>query len=156
MNHLRVPVNLLKVYTDGSLRRSRGGIGIYSDVLKYSARVRENKDINRIELGAIFASISMKDPVEDLMIFTDSQTSLNALAAYKRTKYDKLAKFILEYVSERQGSVFVTKVKAHSGNVGNEAADSLAKLGTSSDTEFVFPDEFSNLDEWRSFASKQN
>ena len=96
----------------------------------------------------------MTEPCEDLVICSDSQTALHALTSYKRTKYDKLATCVLEYVSERKGSILVAKVKAHSGIPGNEAADSLAKLGTSSFTEFVLLDEFSNLDDWRSFASK--
>jgi ribonuclease HI len=129
-------------------------MGIFAPNHAFSARVNERRDINRIELGAIFAGIEMTDPELDVILFSDSQNALNSITSFRRTKYDKLAQFVMDIVAERRGNVFVSKVKAHSGNAGNDAADSLARIGTRSDTEFVLPDEFTSLEEWRSYRTR--
>lgn len=141
-------------YSDASIRANRGGIGFVSrnandEAYTFSARAHETNDINRLELGAIFTSIATTDPDLDTLIFTDSQTSIsNIVTKMKRTKYDKLAKYVLQLSKERNGNVYVSKVKAHSGDPGNDEADRLAKQGTMSDTIVVLPDEFSSIDEW--------
>lgn len=146
--------NRIISYTDASIRANRGGIGFISrnaneEARIFSARAHETKDINRLELGAIFTSIAMADPELDTLVFTDSQTSIsNIVTKMKRTKYDKLAKFVLQLTKDRNGHVYVTKVKAHSGDPGNDEADRLAKQGTMSNKIIVLPDEFSSVDEW--------
>jgi ribonuclease HI len=141
-------------YSDASIRANRGGIGFVSrnandQVYTFNARAHETKDINRLELSAIFTSIAMADPDLDTLVFTDSQTSIsNIVTKMKRTKYDKLAKFVLQLSKERNGHVYVSKVKAHSGDPGNDEADRLAKQGTMSDKILVLPDEFMSVDEW--------
>ncbi|AGE54604.1 RNase H [Paramecium bursaria Chlorella virus KS1B] len=145
------------VYTDASIRQKKGGIGICSRSSvtdfeqwdTFRASVNETKDINRNELGAIFASISMTDIYSDIVIYSDSLTSINNIVnRTKRNKYDKLSSFTLQLVKERKGNVYISKVKAHSGNIGNTFADKLAKDGSESIYEFVMPDEFSSIDEW--------
>ena len=141
-------------YSDASIRANRGGIGFVSrnandQAYTFNARVHETKDINKLELTAIFTSIAMADPDLDTIVFTDSQTSIsNIVTKMKRTKYDKLAKFVLQLSKERDGHVYVSKVKAHSGDPGNDEADRLAKQGTMSDKILILPDEFMSVDEW--------
>lgn len=146
--------NRIISYTDASIRANRGGLGFVSrnaneEAYTFSARAHETKDINRLELSAIFTSIAMADPDMDTLICTDSQTSIsNIVTRAKRTKYDKLAKFVLQLTKKRNGHVYVSKVKAHSGDPGNDEADRLAKQGTMSNNIIVLPDEFSSIDEW--------
>lgn len=146
--------NRIISYSDASIRANRGGIGFVSrdatgGAYVLSARSYETKDINRLELSAIFTSIAMTDPDLDTLVFTDSQTSIcNITAKMKRTKYDKLANFVLQLSLERDGHVYVSKVKAHSGDQGNDEADRLAKLGTVSSNLVIPPDEFTSVDEW--------
>ena len=146
--------NRIISYTDASIRANRGGVGFVSrnadeQAYTFHARAHETKDINRLELSAIFTSIAMTDPSLDTLIFTDSQTSIsNIVTKMKRTKYDKLSKFVLQLTEERFGGVYVSKVKAHSGDPGNDEADRLAKQGTLSDTIIIPPDEFASVGEW--------
>jgi len=91
----------------------------------------------------------MTDTSSDMIIYSDSQTSIsNIVSTMKRSKYDKLAQYVLKLAYEREGNIYVSKVKAHSGNEGNERADRLAKEGTSCDFMFVLPDEFESIDSW--------
>lgn len=149
--------NTKVIHTDASIRQKKGGIGICSRTSStnfecwdtFRASVNESRDINRNELGAIFASIYLSDIYSDIIIYSDSLTSINNIVQRtKKNKYDKLAAFTLQLVEERKGNVYIAKVKAHSGNIGNTYADKLAKIGASSNYEFIMPDEFSSIDEW--------
>ncbi|ABT14946.1 hypothetical protein NY2A_B547R [Paramecium bursaria Chlorella virus NY2A] len=161
-SRVRIGNNATVVYTDASIRQKKGGIGIcsrssitnfdYWDTFR--ASVNETKDINRSELGAIFMGIYISDVHSDVVIYSDSLTSIdNMVRRTKKTKYDKLASITLQLARERKGEVYISKVKAHSGNIGNTHADKLAKDGTDSDYEFVMPDEFSNIDEWMKYTN---
>jgi len=146
--------NRVITYTDASIRLQKGGVGFVStntnnEKYTFHARAHEIKDINRLELGAIFAGIAMCDPSVDKLIFTDSQTSItNLVTAGKKTKYDKLSKFVHQLAKERFGNIYLSKVKAHSGDPGNDEADYLAKIGTESGVLYVLPDEFESIDAW--------
>jgi len=162
-NRVQFGNNVKIVYTDASIRQKKGGIGICSRTSvtdfehwdTFRASVNESRDINRNELGAIFASISLSDIYSDIIIYSDSLTSINNIVQKnKRSKYDKLAAFTLQLVKERKGNVYICKVKAHSGNIGNTFADKLAKDGSESIYEFIMPDEFSSIDEWVKYNNR--
>ncbi|ABU44036.1 RNase H [Paramecium bursaria Chlorella virus NY2B] len=161
-SRVRLENNVKIVYTDASIRQKKGGIGFCSRTSSdgyehwdtFRASVNEIKDINRNELGAIFASIYISDIHSDIIIYSDSLTSIdNIVRRSKRNKYDKLSSFTLQLANERKGNVYISKVKAHSGNIGNTYADKLAKDGSNSAYEFIMPDEFSSIDEWMKYMN---
>jgi ribonuclease HI len=162
-NRVTIGRNVKVIHTDASIRQKKGGIGICSRTSStnfecwdtFRASVNESRDINRNELGAIFASISLSDIYSDIIIYSDSLTSINNIVQRtKKNKYDKLAAFTLQLVKERNGNVYISKVKAHSGNIGNTYADKLAKDGSASNYEFIMPDEFSSIDEWVKYINR--
>jgi ribonuclease HI len=115
----------LGCYVPGSLMLSLSGIG--------------KKEINMAELAAIYMGLLCR-PSRNIEVFTDSATALEVLSGrvYKK-KYQPLVDCIHHVSNTMYDSVKYTKVKAHSGNPGNEVADILARKGTIENQGFVLP-----------------
>jgi ribonuclease HI len=107
-------------------------------------RVPGKQTNNRAELFAILRAIlACEDEKRSLHIYTDSQYSIYTISMFfrrfLRTPVDEsslkvqnldLIKRIAEGISEfHPRKVFLSKVKAHCGILGNEAADWLANAG---------------------------
>jgi len=143
-------------HTDASIKKHRGGVGLvfrtdgdgYASKTVFGATASETIDINRLELSAIFLALETADPAANLVVYSDSQTALDQLLSPKiHKKYRVLTERVLQALEEREGPAFFSKVKAHSGNAGNELADRLAGAGEGG--LYVPPDEYSSLFEWR-------
>ncbi|KAJ3899542.1 ribonuclease H-like domain-containing protein, partial [Lentinula edodes] len=135
------------VYTDGSCINgntpsARAGLGIYygpNHPLNLAARVPGPQRNNRAELYAILATIQCSQPMRPLNILTDSTYAIQSLtynaSKNAQCKWDckngDLLKVIAQWVASRPAPIHFTHVRAHSGNAHNDAADRLAKHGTS-------------------------
>lgn len=115
----------------------------------FFAYAQHSNDINRLELAAIFAAIIIEDPWTPLTVHSDSQTALDQVHGAKNRKYARLARMTLDLIAARPGDTTFRKVKAHSGNEGNEYADALASASHARfGGEFVIPDEYTTIREW--------
>ncbi|KAI0765080.1 ribonuclease H-like domain-containing protein [Fomes fomentarius] len=143
------------VYTDGSCRGngkegSTAGVGVWwgrDDPRNVSARCPGDQTNNRAELIAIIRVLETAPKDRPLEIRSDSEYSINSmnkwLPSWKKNGWrkpdGKLVKNadLIQYadllLEERRSglkqSVVFTKVLAHSGIEGNEAADRLANEG---------------------------
>lgn len=119
------------VFTDASVRDGNGGIAFAArrpdGWSVFSAHVEGERDINRLELVAVSTAVAAFR-YENLEILTDSQTALDQLRRGTNPKYRRVALIVREYMARRAHTTVLTKVKAHSGVLGNDVADSLAWL----------------------------
>jgi ribonuclease HI len=131
----------MNVFTDASIYLNKIGIGIFYGIEK-SFRINGLVDINRAELGAIYASLCIINRDIPLKIHTDSLCCIQMIEKQIKInrKYWDLMDSINLLKKEREKVVF-QKVKSHSGIYGNEVADRLARLGTYSKITIKLPDE---------------
>ena len=97
---------------------------------------------NRAELAAIFTALCTVPSNSSCIIYTDSQASIDGIEQIRRlnkslrkwNKYsNKSLKWAIIHILEsRNIKITFMKVKGHSGDEGNEAADLLAKKGLDS------------------------
>jgi ribonuclease HI len=145
----------IEIHTDGSAElngweNSTAGIGNWygedSDQnlgLKLDGIVQTNQ---RAELTAILAALRSNSSDDDLLIYSDSLTSLNILCN-KIEHYEdmgwhnvKNANILMDIVDElrtRQGTCEFMWVEAHTNNEGNNRAEELANLGRLGDDTFI-------------------
>ena len=143
------------VYTDGSLQRyqidiagtMRNDMGFgwvivkdESPFEKFYASSYEWPSSTRMELLAVITAISILPQNSKLTIYTDSanvitkyQFLLNEKSFRRKRKLPNfnLWDILFTIIKKLNISLFFEKVKAHSGDIFNDQADSLAKLGVS-------------------------
>lgn len=129
--------NSYTAYTDGaySSTRDQGGIGIIilknsTPILKYS-RMYKRTTNNQMELGAIIVALRLiKNPIDSLTIYTDSQYCIGcATLGWKRKKNVKLwEEFDNQFNRVKQlcPDIRFEHVKGHNGDKYNELCDKLA------------------------------
>lgn len=124
-------------FTDGSYSSSRdqGGIGLIilknnKPVLQYSKMYKHTTN-NRMELGAIILALkAIKNPIDSLIIYTDSMYCVGCTSlGWKRKKNQLLWKvFDEEYERVKQlcPDIRFEHVKGHASNFWNNKVDKLA------------------------------
>lgn len=129
--------NCIKVYTDASKEEDKMGIGIYieSSEESFEYRIDKKNFIMNGELLGIFQAIKlMKNKNQDIVIFTDSKSSLQLLIKGQNQATDNChVEAILNYITKKtQNKINLQWIPSHIGINGNEKADELAKNGTTS------------------------
>lgn len=96
-------------------------------LLALSVSASGKKEINTAELAAIYMGL-LCAPSKNVEVMTDSSTALELLSGrlYKK-KYATLVDCIHHVTATMYDTVKYTKVKSHSGVLGNEIADGLAR-----------------------------
>ncbi len=120
------------VYTDASVVNKSAGIGIWSEYynINNSWALKGLIDVNRAELGAILIALISLNYTGNVNILSDSLTSLKLISgSIDLAKFSLITHCIQYMKSNWQGDLHFRKVKGHSGNIGNEHADSLAYEG---------------------------
>lgn len=129
---------IMIIYTDGSCRANKvGGIGLVwikdDKVVKEYSKRFENVTNNIMELTAIKAALlSIKKPIKDLTIVSDSQYSIGVLTnpSWNPKKNVELIRSIKELIKKVQELVETPiewkHVRGHQNNEFNNLADRLA------------------------------
>ncbi|KAG8919944.1 hypothetical protein FRC00_010703 [Tulasnella sp. 408] len=144
----------LELWTDGSATdfgtaTQKVGFGVWSEETVYrrsSKLTSEPVTNNRAELMAVVVGLSMAPPDRRVIIYTDSQYVVTGLTEstthwedsgwFGVTNADAWRK-AWHLIRTRTAETSVRKVAAHTGIVGNEEADTLAKAGADGNQEFA-------------------
>lgn len=130
-------MNKWEVYTDGaySSSRNQGGVGLVfvkedKVVFKYNKSIK-NTTNNRCELYAVIKAIqSITKPIDELVIYSDSQYVIYSITkGWQRKKNKDLWKTFDYYYDQVKKLCPVIRfewVKGHATNVYNQVADLLA------------------------------
>jgi ribonuclease HI len=135
--------NDLVFYTDGSLRDGLAGYGIYSanPETSVSASLGHLSTVFQAEILAISVCLSdcLQIGLKDKRVFicSDSQAALKALNSYKFESKLVVECWHLLQAFSAINAVTLVWVPGHSDILGNENADSLARIG--SDVDAIAP-----------------
>src|SRR6185436_14006291 len=121
------------------------GVAIYYTTLNQETycktigtRVTGTPSSTRAELWAILLALKMLPYDATATIFTDSQASIQAIKNFKNTRNGLRWKkyknpYVLQVIADlmevKNLKIDFVKIKAHSGTLGNDVADKLAKWG---------------------------
>ena len=133
------------IYTDACIKTINhkivSSIGVWcgpNDSRNISQRIDSyfSNDINFCELVAIYVALINGNPNADILIYTDSLTSLKLINEgsisfenVNNIKYKEIISIIIQFIRLHKHHVKLMKIKAHQGYVGNENADIMAKMG---------------------------
>lgn len=146
----------INVWTDGSCTgngtpTAKCGIGVYygiNDIRNVSVSLLHGRATNnRAELSAIIYALCTNNGTDHVNVHTDSQYSIQCITEYsnrwkgngwvtssgKPVESADMIQYLLQLISSRLSYGGVTKfvhVRAHSTNVNNNAADTLARIAT--------------------------
>ncbi|CAG8777980.1 15790_t:CDS:1, partial [Rhizophagus irregularis] len=136
----------LKIYTDGSKKEYVNGIGwvIFNGdkiLSKGRLKIKGNYEVWELELVAIVAALMIVNKGNSVKIITDSKIVKdlwdklvevkNGIWSTRRiwnVKFSGIWKWVRYMVKYLDLNISVYKIKGHSGDLGNEMADSLSKL----------------------------
>lgn len=133
------------IFTDASVKRiddeNVSSIGIWygpNDVRNMSQKIisEYSDDINYCELVAIYIALINSHIWLPVVLYTDSLISLKLindglgnLDDVKNIKYKPIVSKIVNFINSSDNDVHFMKVKAHEGYIGNENADTMARMG---------------------------
>ncbi|KAH7903891.1 ribonuclease H-like protein [Hygrophoropsis aurantiaca] len=154
----------IKIFTDGSCsnngkQNAKCGAGIWiadDHPLNQSIRIKNDTQSNQVgELVAILKALQSTNPAVPVTIATDSMYAIDGLTKHLTTWEDqgwinidnhKLFEAIAYHLRRRSAPTHFEWIKGHDGNIGNEKADELAKLGAEKqdldEIDTNVPDEF--------------
>jgi ribonuclease HI len=142
-------LSLPEIYTDASIVHADTGIGVWSHFYGISDmwRLSGMVDINRAELAALFIAM-LKKKGGDVTFLTDSLTAIKLIQEeIVCDKYSCLVRCIRYLAENWKGHIRFRKVKGHSGNIGNDNADFLARYSINSKANiFTLPDDIAGAD----------
>ena len=141
-------------FTDASIMAqgysAQIGVGLWHvgghESWRLTTATNQKADINHAELGALLiAVLRLPHGNNRITIFTDSLTSIKVLRGdISCEQYEPLVRCIRHIVDDYPGSITFAKVKGHSGVVGNENADFLARYAINSPSRvFWMPEDVS-------------
>ena len=146
--------DFVKIYTDGT-KQSNGSVGaaIFVDDISatFSWRLDSNHSILSAELFAIFQGISFASQHfknQNIVIFTDSLSSLLGIQNPARKVFNKLICAILQQIyfyMIRNVKIVLQWIPSHKGIVGNNIVDQVAKTACSYGTITYLPFAYNDL-----------
>ena len=134
LDHASQHSDAIAIFTDGSKSNAGVGFGVSSSSFEYSCRLPDSASVFTAELSGILKAVkaTILSDDDNFIIYCDSKSVLNSLKIFYPVHpvVLEILKWLL--LANRRGRIVrFCWVPAHVGVIGNERADSLAKLAIS-------------------------